>query len=91
MKWTLCFDGSCCSLVQTTSVVCECRCVRYYMNFDRAMAVLKEVLLQEGRAFNARDKPGAGARPFFAVHCNQQIVYTHAPQLLLSGHETTFC
>ncbi len=29
------------------------------MNFGRAMAVLKEVLLKEGRAFNARDEAGA--------------------------------
>ena len=38
---------------------CLCRCVRYYMNFGRAMAVLKEVLLKEGRAFNARGEAGA--------------------------------
>ena len=34
------------------------RCVRYYMNFGRAMAVLKQVLLKDGRAYDARDVPG---------------------------------
>lgn len=47
---------------------CACRCVRYYMNFGRAMAVLKEVLLKEGRAFDARDEAGAHVALTFAQH-----------------------
>ena len=58
---------------------CWRRCVRYYMNFERAMAVLKSLLLHEGRAFNARDRPGAGA---LAYNTNDMLCTHVAPQPL---------
>ncbi len=37
----------------------QTQCVRYYMNFDRALRVFKGVLLSEGRAFDAHNVAGA--------------------------------
>ena len=34
------------------------RCVRYYMNFERAVALMKEVLLSQGFATSANETPG---------------------------------
>lgn len=34
----------------------QTKCVRYYMNFDRAFALHKKVLLKEGHAFNAQNQ-----------------------------------
>lgn len=39
--------------------LCGRRCVRYYMNFERAMALMKDVLLERGHAMNSQDAPGA--------------------------------
>jgi tetratricopeptide (TPR) repeat protein len=35
----------------------QTKCVRYYMNFTRAMALHKEVLLRDGHAFDAQNRP----------------------------------
>lgn len=37
----------------------QTKCVRYYMNFERALAVFKEVLLRDGRGFDAHNIAGA--------------------------------
>jgi hypothetical protein len=37
----------------------QTKCVRYYMNFGRALAVFKEVLLRDGRGFDAHNIGGA--------------------------------
>ena len=60
------FQSRCPALARMPSRFAGHRCVRYYMNFGRAMAVLKEVLGKEGRAFNARDEAGAHAQLFAA-------------------------
>lgn len=36
----------------------QTKCVRYYMNFDRALRLMKEVIAQEGHTFDANNKPG---------------------------------
>jgi hypothetical protein len=36
----------------------QTKCVRYYMNFERAMKLFKDILLHEGHAFDAKNKPG---------------------------------
>jgi hypothetical protein len=36
----------------------QTKCVRYYMNFGRALAVFKEVLLRDGRGFDAHNIAG---------------------------------
>lgn len=36
----------------------QTQCVRYYMNFDRALGVLKGVLLSTGHAFDAHNVAG---------------------------------
>ena len=43
----------------------QTKCVRYHMNFDRALAALKEVLLEEGHAYDANNRAGerGPARP----------------------------
>lgn len=35
----------------------QTKCVRYYMNFERALCKLKEILVKGGRAFNAANDP----------------------------------
>ncbi|KAK9842872.1 hypothetical protein WJX74_003734 [Apatococcus lobatus] len=35
----------------------QTKCVRYYMNFERALRVMKDVLLKEGKAFDAANNP----------------------------------
>jgi hypothetical protein len=40
-------------------MVPQTKCVRYYMVFQRAMAVLKRVLATERRATDAHELPGA--------------------------------
>lgn len=37
----------------------QTKCVRYYMNFERAFALWKKVLLQEGHTFDANNQPVA--------------------------------
>ena len=46
-------------VVRDSKLLSGCRCVRYYMNFERAMALMKEVLLERGHAINSQDAPGA--------------------------------
>ena len=36
----------------------QTKCVRYYMNFERALRLMKEVIAQEGHTFDANNKPG---------------------------------
>lgn len=36
----------------------QTKCVRYYMNFERALRLMKEVIAQEGHTFDAKNKPG---------------------------------
>ncbi len=36
----------------------QTKCVRYYMNFGRALRLMKEVIAQEGHTFDANNKPG---------------------------------
>ena len=36
----------------------QTKCVRYYMNFERALRLMKEVIAQEGHTFDAHNKPG---------------------------------
>jgi hypothetical protein len=36
----------------------QTKCVRYYMNFERALGVFKEVLLRDGRGFDAHNIAG---------------------------------
>lgn len=36
----------------------QTKCVRYYMNFERALAVFKEVLLRDGHGFDAHNIAG---------------------------------
>ncbi len=36
----------------------QTKCVRYYMNFARALRLMKEVIAQEGHTFDANNKPG---------------------------------
>lgn len=36
----------------------QTQCVRYYMNFERALGVFRTVLLAEGRAFDAHNVAG---------------------------------
>ena len=43
--------------------LCRHRCVKYYMYFKRAMALLKEVLLEQGHTTNARNAPGVPLMP----------------------------
>ena len=45
---------------------CGHRCVRYYSNFGRAMALMKEILLEQGYTINANDAPGVPSMPFTA-------------------------
>ena len=48
----------------------QTKCVRYYMNFERALQVMKEVIAQEGHTFDAHNKPGVmatGAFLFFTA------------------------
>lgn len=58
-------------LPQTTQKCrhCDCRCVRYYMNFDRALALMKSVILKDGYAMNAANQhvPLGGAAAQDAV------------------------
>ncbi|KAL3144958.1 hypothetical protein ABBQ32_003464 [Trebouxia sp. C0010 RCD-2024] len=35
----------------------QTKCVRYYMNFERALRLMKEVIAQEGHTFDAKNKP----------------------------------
>lgn len=35
----------------------QTKCVRYYMNFKRALNLQREVLLKEGHAFDAGNRP----------------------------------
>ncbi|DBA80252.1 hypothetical protein WJX79_002480 [Trebouxia sp. C0005] len=35
----------------------QTKCVRYYMNFGRALRLMKEVIAQEGHTFDANNKP----------------------------------
>ena len=42
-----------------TPIFCgQTKCVRYYMNFERAMAVVKQCLDRDGRAFDQHNNPG---------------------------------
>ena len=36
----------------------QTKCVRYYMNFERALRLMKEVIAQEGHTFDANNNPG---------------------------------
>ena len=70
----------------------ECRCVRYYMNFGCAMAVLKEVLLREGRAFNARDEAGAHVAIMLAQHTWSTCkIIMHAYVTVFAGRSLAEC
>ena len=40
----------------------QTKCVRYYMAFARALALMKRVLAAQGRAYDAASAPG-GPRP----------------------------
>lgn len=40
------------------AVVLQTKCVRYYMNFDRALALMRSILDKEGHAFDADNKEG---------------------------------
>ena len=36
----------------------QTKCVRYYMSFERALRLMKEVIAQEGHTFDANNRPG---------------------------------
>ena len=38
----------------------QTKCVRYYMNFERALALMRAILDKERRAFDADNKDGEG-------------------------------
>ena len=40
----------------------QTKCVRYYMNFERALRLMKEVIAQEGHSFDANNRPGTLAK-----------------------------
>lgn len=40
----------------------QTKCVRYYMNFERALALMRDILAREGRAFDADNKEGEPGR-----------------------------
>lgn len=51
----------------------QTKCVRYYMNFERALRLMKEVIAQEGHTFDAKNKPGRSLATL--VPC--QVVVLH--------------
>ena len=80
-----------------TPIFCgQTKCVRYYMNFERAMAVVKQCLDRDGRAFYQHNNPG---RSYRAVHFlwvprgqDQQLNFADRLQLCnpvaLAAHDT---
>ena len=40
----------------------QTKCVRYYMSFERALRLMKEVIAQEGHTFDANNRPGKTAK-----------------------------
>lgn len=42
------------------SLALQTKCVRYYMNFDRALALMRSIVEREGRVFDADNKEGEG-------------------------------
>lgn len=70
----------------------QTKCVRYYMNFERALRLMKEVIAQEGHTFDANNKPGT------LLHsCERQnepinfIVYKHAMEIVAAGQHRLMC
>ena len=49
----------------------QTKCVRYYMNFERALRLMKEVIAQEGHTFDANNTPGKCCLLF--LHCWQPV------------------
>ena len=47
------------------SLVLQTKCVRYYMVFQRALAVMKRVLAAEGHATDASNAPGEAFQTLF--------------------------
>ena len=60
----------------------QTKCVRYYMNFERALRLMKEVIAQEGHTFDANNNPGR-----FAC-CLCQLACAMSDRLLLLRHAT---
>jgi hypothetical protein len=47
-------------ITSAPSPVPQTKCVRYYMNFVRALALMRGILEKEGHAFDADNKQGEG-------------------------------
>ncbi len=55
----------------------QTKCVRYYMNFGRALRLMKEVIAQEGHTFDANNKPGMLALQLTHVQWSSHVDHWH--------------
>lgn len=47
----------------------QTKCVRYYMNFERALELMRSILQREGKAFDANNADGAQFFLSFCFNC----------------------
>ena len=60
----------------------QTKCVRYYMNFGRALRLMKEVIAQEGHTFDANNKPGMLTLQLAHLQWSSHVDHWHSTPFL---------